>query len=253
MGYKLKNIYLVNKSTCVTNSELNKYALAIQKQVQEHFAPAWGISAYVKVVTDTSKIEPTSYNGIIYIVDFPDSKNLEGVLGYHDYTPSGQPVGYVFAGVDKKYGLEVSVTLSHEVLEMLGDVFCSWCTFVEINRVPTLLAIEVCDPVEDDDDGYMIDGVKVSNFVMPDWFEPTSKAKVFDFRKQLTKPLEIRPGGYIGAFRIGKDKQWTNIEGSNAKRLHIKEEVRPEFTRTAKRNNLMRSQEQYVNECFNCQ
>jgi len=252
MGYKLKNVYLVNKSTVVTNTELNKYALAIQKQVQEHFAPAWGISAYVKVITDPFKIEPTSYNGIIYIVDFPDNKDLTGILGYHDYTSYGQPIGYVFAGVDKKYGLEVSVTLSHEVLEMLGDVFCSWCTLVEINKVPTLLAIEVCDPVEDDSEAYEIDGVKVSNFVLPDWFEPTSRARHFDFLKLCKKPLEVREGGYIAAFRLGKDKEWINIQGSNAKRLHIKEEVRPEFTRTAKRNNLLKSQEQYINECFNC-
>jgi len=250
MGYKLKNVYLVNKSTVVTNTELNKMALAIQKQVQEHFAPAWGISAYVKVVNDTSKIQPTSYNGIIYIVDTPDQKGLDGVLGYHDYLDSGQPIGYVFAAVDKKYGLEVSVTLSHEVLEMLGDVFCNWSTLVDINRVPTLIAIEVCDPVEDDSEAYLIDGVKVSNFVMPDWFEPNSKAKVLDYLKLCKAPLEIRPGGYIAAFRIGKDKGWINIEGPNAKRLHIKEEARPEFTRTAKRNKILLLQENYINECF---
>ena len=76
MGYKLKNVYLVNKSTVVTNTELNKMALAIQKQVQEHFAPAWNITAYVKVVTDTSKIQPTSYNGIIYFVEKKKKKGL---------------------------------------------------------------------------------------------------------------------------------------------------------------------------------
>ena len=239
MGYKLKNIYVVNKSTVLSDATLTKYCLAIQKQVQNDFNAGWGISAYVKLVNDVSSIPAASYNGIIYVIDTPDptDQSLKDVLGYHDFTPAGQPIGYVFAKTDLEYNLEPSVTLSHEVLEMLGDVYCNWCTLLEIKNQPWLFSIEVCDAVEDDSEAYIIDDVKVSNFVYPDWFEPASKNKYLDHNKLCKHPLEIRPGGYMSVFRIGIDTQWINIEGGKATRLAVKRETRPTFTRVFKRNN----------------
>jgi hypothetical protein len=39
----------------------------------------------------------------------------------HDTTPDGLPLGKVFAGTDKAFGTQWTVTASHELLEMLGD------------------------------------------------------------------------------------------------------------------------------------
>jgi len=36
-----------------------------------------------------------------------------------------------------------------------------------------IYALEVCDAVESDKLGYEIDGVMVSDFITPAWFEPT--------------------------------------------------------------------------------
>jgi hypothetical protein len=41
-----------------------------------------------------------------------------------------------------------------------------------------------------------IDGVRVSDFITPAWFEPT-EADRLDFKQRLSKQLEISPGGYI--------------------------------------------------------
>lgn len=246
MSYRLKNIYVINHSTVLSDDTLNKYCAAIEKQVQNHFAPAWGIAAFVKAVPSSAvaSIPTTSYNGIIYVIDTPDpaDQSLKDVLGYHDFTPTGQPVGYIFAKTDIDNNLKPSVTLSHEVLEMLGDVYCNWCTMIEIKNRPWLFTIEVCDAVEDDGDGYDIDGVTVSNFVFPDWFEPASKATRLDYMRQLKQPLELRPGGYISVFRIGIDKEWINISGPKAHRLAVKKASRPSFTRSWKRNNALKHQ-----------
>lgn len=244
MGYKLKNIYVVNKSTVLSDATVAKYCLAIEKQVQNDFNAGWGISAYVKPISidAVNKITPASYNGIVYIIDEPDTKDpdLQGVLGYHDFTPDGQPLAFVFAKTDLDNKLSPSVTLSHEILEMLGDVYCSWCTLIDVKNQHWLFTIEVCDAVEDDADGYDIDGVRVSNFVFPDWFEPASKSKYLDRNKLCKHPLEIRPGGYMSVLRIGIDKEWINIEGPHAHRLAVKRSIRPTFTRTWKRNNAMK-------------
>lgn len=241
MSYKFKHILVVNHSTVIDNSTLARWIVAVQTQVYSHFGPVWGINAELKIGTDKDLVTSPDA-GVIYIVDTPDQKGLDGVLGYHDYTPQGNPVGYVFAKTDLDYHLSPSVTFSHEVLEMLGDVFCSWCTLVAIGNTPTLYSIEVCDAVEDDSDGYLVNGVQVSNFVYPDWFEPASRARQFDFRHELKMPLEIRPGGYMSIFRIGVDKEWTNIDGGKATRLEVKKQTRPTYTRMYKRNRALEAQ-----------
>ena len=45
----------------------------------------------------------------------------------------------------------------------------------------------------------------------------------------------------MAVFRLGVDKQWTNIEGPAARRLEIKNKYRPEYTRTWKRNNALKN------------
>jgi hypothetical protein len=44
-------------------------------------------------------------------------------LGYHDFSANSQPLGKVFAKADFDSGSSVSVTISHELLEMLGDPY----------------------------------------------------------------------------------------------------------------------------------
>ena len=60
-----------------------------------------------------------------------------------------------------------------------------------------MYALEVCDPVEADKLGYMIENVLVSDFVTPAWFENTRADRV-DFKRRIRKPLELGKGGYLG-------------------------------------------------------
>jgi len=83
------------------------------------------------------------------------------------------------------------VTLSHERLEMLADPWINWCAQGSDGRI---YALEVCDAVELDSMGYKIDGVLVSDFITPSWFEPTQADRI-DSKKQVSKPMELAPGG----------------------------------------------------------
>jgi hypothetical protein len=69
-------------------------------------------------------------------------------------------------------------------------------------------ALEVCDAVEADDLGYNIDGVLVSDFVTPAWFEPTCADRL-DFKNHISKELELAPGGYISI--LDRASGWTQI------------------------------------------
>jgi hypothetical protein len=74
----------------------------------------------------------------------------------------------------------------------------------------TLYAYEVCDACEDDSFGYEIDGIKVSDFVYPTWFEDFRKkgSAQFDFRNQIQAPFDLLSGGYIGLFNVTAGGGW---------------------------------------------
>ena len=89
-----------------------------------------------------------------------------------------------------------SVVLSHEILETFYNPYVNlWA-----NRGDeTFVALEVCDPVENDSYEIDVDGVKVSvsNFVLPAWFDKEmTKAGSYDYMSKLTSPLTLSKGGY---------------------------------------------------------
>ncbi len=137
-----------------------------------------------------------------------DNSDDAGALGYHD-DPGGVPEARVFVEDDIRYSSEISVTISHELMEMLADPTTT-------RMGPTIggaqYIVEVCDAVEADEDGYPKLGVQVSDFVLPAyygfraWGVPLSAP--YDFRGLLTASCPaLRPGGYIMFLENGV---WTN-------------------------------------------
>lgn len=53
-----------------------------------------------------------------------------------------------------------------------------------------------------------VDGVRVSDFVTPAWFEPTCADRL-DFKKHVSKELELARGGYISI--LDPASGWTQI------------------------------------------
>jgi len=185
---------------------------ALQKYVDQRFAPVWGTPATLAAGKAVKK-------GAWALV-FLDDADQANALGYHDLTPDGLPLGKVFVRTTLSSKNLVSVTASHELAEMLADPAIDLAAEAPDG---TFYAYEVADPVEEET--FEIDGIPMSNFVYPSWFEGFRKAKSdkFDDLGSCQKPFQIRPGGYMSIFKNG---QWTQIFGSKRSAARFQQEDR---------------------------
>lgn len=207
-------IAIINEYDPVDDAEVAKAVAALQKQVSRDFAAAWGADAKLTIV----KKGATPPAGAWWLIIL-DNSDQAGALGYHDLTSEGLPLGKVFAGTDKRYGEQWTVTASHELLEMLGDPDINLSVFVQADdKSGTLYAYEVCDACEADEFGYSIDGVLVSDFVFPAWFESFRQegSTQFDQQKQIQKPFDLLKGGYIGVFDVNSGTGWHQVTAKGA-------------------------------------
>lgn len=181
----------------MTDEELTPIVAALEKQVTDDFRPTWGIAALIEQVPLGAQPDPLHF----WLGVFDDADQA-GALGYHDLTPEGLPVGKAFAKTDEEYHSKLSVTLSHELLEMLGDPYINDCV-IDPNS-GRLYAKENADAVEADPLGYDIDGVTVSDFVLPEFFDPThkGKGKSLSFQGHVTEPFSLAAGGYLSYLNL---------------------------------------------------
>lgn len=194
-------IGVTNASTCLTDTQVEAVLPALQKQVSVDFKAYWDLDCTLTFLTTVQPLTPGWWQ--IVILDNPDQA---GALGYHEMTSQGTPIGKVFAKLDLDNGSSWTVTLSHELLEMLADPWINWCAVGSNDKI---YALEVCDAVEADNLGYQIDGILVSDFVTPSWFESTEADRI-DFKQQLSRELALAPGGYISIF--DPKKGWTQVD-----------------------------------------
>jgi hypothetical protein len=195
------NIGVLNKSTLPLGVDLTAMIQACQKQVDRDFAPIWGITTTLFIVNGVTDDYP-----VLLLIDDADTANA---LGYHETTPNGYPIGKVFVRTTQQSGEIVSVTFSHELLELLADP-----DIQQVARNPQngyVYALEVCDAVQSTN--YDIDGVKVSNFQYPGYFSTSTPAGTqIDYLRRLRAPFTIDQGGYMPVKLPGRG--WTQIFGS---------------------------------------
>lgn len=190
-----------------SQADAKRMIAACNTQVVRDFAPAWGLIAQpIEYFADAKSIPvgaPT-----IAIVDTCDDPDA---LAYHTESTTGIISGVVGvqtilddSGTLMSGSVSVSGALSHEILETVKDPFCdAWCSGP---MGKDLWAFEVCDPVQDT--YYEIDGIAVSGFVLPRWFDDDSPpgAKV-DWMEVLRKPFALSAGGYAVTMRAGATSQ----------------------------------------------
>lgn len=204
-------------STNTTPDERARVAAALTKQAMQHFGLpppyGWGMPATVRAASGVHDVQPDEW--VIGLLQHPDQA---GALGYHDVTPHGNPFAKVFPLLDAEDGSPWSQTISHELGEMLPDAMCDDAKMGADGR---FWATEICDAVEQD--GYEIDGVMLSNFILPPWFGAAQLAgKKLDWMGLCKRPLEIRPGGY---------SQW--FDPQNGWQQVVSEQRRPRAYRLA--------------------
>jgi hypothetical protein len=205
----------INASTEASDQTIKWLTAALQKQVTRDFAPVWGFGAQLFFVPKSGTPDPTHWQLV-----FLDNADVAGALGYHDLTSTGLPLGKVFIRTTELDNSAWSVTASHELMEMLVDPWVD-SAVIQLNSdgTGTAYALEVCDACEADSLGYVINDFKMSDFVTPEWFGPPTLMPNprYDFMGHIAQPLQLLPGGYIGAIQITSSSGWQQILGEGSK------------------------------------
>jgi phospholipase C len=203
-------ISVVNRAKSISDETLQCAIRAINRQIAEDFEPYWSFGAKLRLegaigaTPNKQKLEEMRGDAVLYLWDQTD---VEDALGYHEANFCGIPYGFIFTDLCKKLKEEWSVTLSHEALELLGDAQGNLLVQGPHPTDPQREVFhwfEMCDAVQSE--GYAIDGVKLSNFVLPLYFTPEEQAggrNDFLGRLYKGKPLHsfgVNPGGYIGYY-----------------------------------------------------
>jgi hypothetical protein len=189
-------IACINKAETDLGVPLARLTAALQKCYDKYFLPVWG---YPVKLYNTRKAKPSDWQFIYF-----DNADQAGALGYHDLTEKGQPISKIFVRTTLDNRQQVSVTACHELFEMVIDPIANlWAQAT--NR--TEYAYEMCDPVEEDT--FKVDGIEMSNFVHPSWFEPFMHptGTKFDHLGRLKKPFSMTKGGYVIIRRNGRVKE----------------------------------------------
>lgn len=232
----MRSIALISHSTdpALTPAVLAEIAHALGRQLVEHYAGVWQ-RAGVPVECAASDTQAPAESVLMVVFD---AASDPGILGYHDVSPTGKPYGKCFWGPIKGSGGTVktgdnslSVTLSHECLELMADPYANW--WVDMPDGVTEEALELCDRVEGD--SYEIDGVSVSNFLGPRAFR--NGVGPYDFLgmqgdpRGLTYPFEVRSNGYVIRRTGGPTGTTTSIFGAeypeHKKALKLEPGTRP--------------------------
>lgn len=196
-------VYVQNISTVLTDTQVLDVLPAMRRQTY-HVREWWRTS-----VEDMIFGEPPIPEAWQIII--ADDSDQPGALGYHDFTPGGRPISYVFAKTALDNGYAWTVTFSHELVEMIAD---PWISALMQTGDTQFHALELGDPVEADALGYLIHAhnhapVLVSDFVTPNWFVPGSPG-VYDYRRHCSEPLEVLEGGYAYIY----DGGWYAVDSS---------------------------------------
>jgi hypothetical protein len=221
------HVAVVATASGVTTSELTRTSAAVQKQVARDFGPVWGVQATVDAFASLDDV-PLGYWPVIVADDIGADAG-----GFHQ-DRQGQP----YALVKHEAGWQLAV--SHETLEMLADPFGNRTVAapsVKPGQGRVRYLVEVCDPCEATQYGYTVNGVTVSDFYTPHFFDSaTNPATRYSFTGAVKAPRTILRGGYMSwtdpasghlwqQVWFGSRKQFRDLGPASARRRSLREEV----------------------------
>ena len=186
-------------------------ALALNLQVTRDLPQFWPVSATVTYLPNPKKV-PAGVWPVQLVKSLPPGEG-----GFHS-DKHKQPYSKVIAS---KTDPTWTIDASHEILEMLVDPYG--------NRMQSSVAIEIvkgkiqdgtgqygylveaCDPCEDNSYAYTINGVAVSDFITPHYYDPmVTPGTRYSFTGAIKGPRQILPGGYISWVNTAKD-EWQQL------------------------------------------
>jgi len=225
---QIPTIACFNKATTQFGVDLDALIAAMQAYIVNNVAPVWG--------TPANLVKTTDFQPGAWAMVFLDDADQAGALAYHDLTPDGLPQAKVFVKTTLENNDLVSVSASHELVEMLVDPAINLMTTGPDQN--TFYAYESADPVEAL--SFNVNGIPMSDFVFPSFFEDFRQPNSvqFDQMNQVNAPFQILKGGYQIVF---KDGQWnqTFAQKDDAKKKAFTREDRRQH-RSEQRIELMK-------------
>jgi hypothetical protein len=203
MATLLRQVALVSETSSISTSDLTRVSAALQKQATRDFSPIWEVQATVDVFQKLEDV-PLGYWPVI----IQDDIGEPGALGIH-LDKDNQPFALVSATDSWP------LTASHETLEMLADPFGNRVVAGDSpkpdqGRVEFL--VEVCDPSEAAQFGYTLNGVTLSDFYTPAYFDPVQADGVrYSFTGAISEPRQVLQGGYLSWHDPVSDHWWQEV------------------------------------------
>jgi hypothetical protein len=198
----IQQMALVSEVEAITPSELSRVSAALQKQLTRDFGPIWDVTATIDAFARLEDV-PLTYWPILVQEDI----HIDAA-GVHE-DKNGQPFALV------QYSNRWSLTASHEVLEMSADPFGnrliqSQSVKPDQGRVEYL--VEVCDPSEAAEFAYHANGVLVSDFYTPHFFDPVKGDCLrYSFTGAIGEPRQVLRGGYLSFHDPPSDHWWQEL------------------------------------------
>ncbi len=205
------HIAIVSLTSDIPAKSVLQAGAALQKQITRDFAPFWGFEATVDVFENLEDV-PSDYHPVVL---FGDTDELLGQLAYaiggeyeaaliDDFERDRLTGLHLNAFTRQPFALVEltdawSVTLGHEVLEMMADPFGNRLVAAAHPDDPNLRVLyllEVCDPCQAV--WYPVNGVPMADFYTPRYFEPVNVDRTrYSFTGAIEGPLQILEGGYL--------------------------------------------------------
>lgn len=201
-----ETIYITNLAPqFISDRQIRKDIPSWEKAVNVDFAHYWHTAQFKLVFLDRKPAPSGAISAV-----FQNQGPVQGALAYHWTERGNAPSITVYAGTGDYYGFNNSVSFTHELFELAADPVtanlnvgypAAWFyeekPSLEIKQFPQFQVVgwfgEVADPVEAD--FYRINGVEISDFVTPAWFND-GVGHTFDYMGLCQQPFWIRPGGY---------------------------------------------------------
>ncbi|HTO08876.1 MAG TPA: hypothetical protein VMR86_17640 [Myxococcota bacterium] len=201
-SHLIRQIAIVSESSAVPQDLAARIGAAIQKQVTRDLAPIWEVSATVDTFAKLEDVPLGTWPILIQ-----DNIDYAGAAGIH-LDNDGQPFALVEANQDEDV---VSLTTSHESIEMLVDPFGKRLVAGDSPKPDqgrVLFLVEPCDPSEDARYAYSVNGVLVSDFYTPEFFDPIAAAGVrYSFSGAIQEPRDVLDGGYL-SWMLPESREW---------------------------------------------
>jgi hypothetical protein len=207
----LIQVGLADKTGQIDPELIQSVAAALTIQVTRDLPQFWNVQANVTHLPKATKI-PVGVWPVFLVKSLPPGEG-----GFH-LDKHNQPYAEIIAAPNSD---EWTIDASHETIEMLVDPSGNRLqnsTSIEINNGKIqdgtgefAYLVEACDPCEADNYVYPIQGVAVSDFITPHFYDPiVTTGTRYSFTGAIKAPRQILPGGYIS---------WVNHETDEVQQL----------------------------------